>query len=112
MSTIQVPIAHIELRVNREGQPRAYVCGTRIRVQDIVSDHERHGLSPEEIAREYPHLSLAQVHAALAYYYDHREEVRHQMKVDEDFVRRAESAQPRSDRKLAENDADGDSVSS
>ena len=33
------------------------------------------GMSPEEIALEYPHLSLAQVHAALAYYHANREEI-------------------------------------
>ena len=33
------------------------------------------GLTPEEIAREYPHINLAQVHAALAYYHANREEI-------------------------------------
>jgi len=65
---------------------RARIAGTRIRVQDIVSDHEVHGLSPEEIAREYPQITLAQVHAALAYYYDHRDEIRAQMRADEEAV--------------------------
>ncbi|MEX0713774.1 MAG: DUF433 domain-containing protein [Pirellulales bacterium] len=66
------------------GRPR--IAGTRIRVQDIVADHDHHGLSPEEIAREYPHITLAQVYAALAYYFDHRDEIRQQMKADEDFA--------------------------
>jgi uncharacterized protein (DUF433 family) len=65
---------------------RPHLVGTRIRVQDIVADHEYHGLSAEEIAREYPHLSLAQVHAALSYYFDHRNEIRQQMKADEELV--------------------------
>ena len=85
-----VVFTHVEILPNRDGQPRAYVAGTRLRVQDIVSDHERHGLSPEEIAREHPHITLAQVHSALAYYYDHRDEVRTQMKADEEYARRAE----------------------
>jgi uncharacterized protein (DUF433 family) len=101
---------HIELRSNRDGDSRAYVAGTRLRVQDIVSDHERHGLSPEEIAREYPHISLAQVHAALAYYYDHRDEVRAQMKSDEDYARRAEEEQNRG--RSTSSGSDGDSISS
>jgi uncharacterized protein (DUF433 family) len=33
------------------------------------------GLTPEEIVEKFPHLSLAQVHDALAYYYDNRSEV-------------------------------------
>lgn len=69
MNTQSVSISHIELRPNRDGQLRAYIVGTRVRVQDIVSDYERHGLSPEQIAREHPHLSLAQIHAALAFYW-------------------------------------------
>jgi uncharacterized protein (DUF433 family) len=93
MSNQSVTTAHIELRPNRDGEPRAFISGSRIRVQDIVSDHERHGLTPEQVAREYPHITLAQVHAALAYFYDHREEILQQMKVDEDFASRMEAEQ-------------------
>jgi uncharacterized protein (DUF433 family) len=71
---------------------RPHIAGTRIRIQDIVADHEYHGLSAEEIAREYPHLSLAQVYAALAYYFDHRDEIRRQMKADEDLVEAVQQA--------------------
>ena len=42
-------------------------------------------MSVEEIARDY-NLSLADVHAALAYYYDHQEEIDQQRKEDEEFV--------------------------
>jgi uncharacterized protein (DUF433 family) len=96
MSMQSVTTSHVELRPNRDGEQRAYIAGTRVRVQDIVSDHERHGLSVEEIARNYPHLTLAQVHAALAYYFDHRDEVLLQMKADEDFARRVEAEQQKS----------------
>jgi uncharacterized protein (DUF433 family) len=64
-----------------------------VRVQDIVSDHERHGLSSEQIAGEYPHITLAQIHAALAYYYDHRDEILQQMKADEQLATRIETQQ-------------------
>ena len=50
----------------RNGQPR--IAGTGITVRRIVGWHKL-GLSTEEIATEVGHLSLAQVHAALAYYY-------------------------------------------
>ncbi len=107
-----VVFTHVEILPNRDGQPRAYVAGTRLRVQDIVSDHERHGLSPEEIAREYPHITLAQVHSALAYYYDHRDEVRKQMKSDEEYARRAEENQNRGGAASAGRDAHDDSIPS
>jgi uncharacterized protein (DUF433 family) len=65
----------IEIRDNRSGQPRAYVLGTRVRVLDVYALSELQGLSPDDIAAAMPHLSLGQVHSALGYYFDHREEV-------------------------------------
>ena len=47
----------------------------RIRIAQIVADHLGYGWSAEEIVRQYPHLTPAEVHAALAYYFDHREEI-------------------------------------
>lgn len=66
------------------GKPR--IAGTRIRVQDMVVWHEAWGLSPEEIVTDFPQLTLAQIHAALAYYYDHREEIRQHMRDAEETV--------------------------
>lgn len=66
------------------GKPR--IAGTRIRVQDIVAWHEVHGRSPDEIVSGYPHISLADVYAALSYYHAHREDIARQMKDDEEFV--------------------------
>lgn len=54
------------------GKPR--IAGHRITVQDIAIWHERLGRAVDEIAAEY-NLTLADVHAALAYYFDHREEI-------------------------------------
>jgi len=81
-----ISINHIEKRTTSTGGQRAFIVGTRVRVQDIVADHERHGMSPEQIARDYPHVSQAQVHAALAYYFDHRDEIQRQMLEDERYV--------------------------
>ena len=55
------------------GKPR--IAGTRIRVQDIYIWHELHGQSADEIVDAYPHLTLADVYAALTYYHDHREAI-------------------------------------
>ena len=52
----------------------ACVTGTRITVRHIAIE-TRLGLSPAQIREQYPHLSLAQIHAALAYYYDHQTEI-------------------------------------
>ena len=50
---------------------KARIAGTRIRVQDIVFWTEE-GRSPDEIVAAFPHLTLADVYAALAYYHDNR----------------------------------------
>ena len=54
------------------GRPR--IAGRRITVANIAIWHERLGKSPDDIATEYD-LTLADVHAALAYYFDHRAEI-------------------------------------
>ena len=77
---------YIEIRKNRDGQARAYIAGTRVRVQDIYVDSQIAGKSVDEIVAGLPHLTLAQVHAALAYYFDHREEILDEVRQDEHFV--------------------------
>jgi uncharacterized protein (DUF433 family) len=54
---------------------RGVLCidGTRHRVIDIVADHVAHGYSAAQIVEQYPDLTLAQVHAAFTYYYDHED---------------------------------------
>lgn len=47
----------------------------RVRVAALVADHLGNGWSTEEILRQYPHLTAAEVHAALGYYFDHRDEI-------------------------------------
>ena len=54
------------------GKPR--IAGHRISVQDIAIWHEKMGQTAGQIADDY-HLSIADVYAALAYYYDHRAEI-------------------------------------
>lgn len=75
---------HIEVTAEtRGGKPR--ISGSRITVADIVIMHFRLNQSLEEIAGVYD-LSLASVHAALTYYYDHREEIDNGIEEDEVFV--------------------------
>ena len=47
----------------------------RTRVALIVMDYLARGLGPEDIVRHYPYLTLAEVHAAMAYYHDHQDEI-------------------------------------
>lgn len=55
------------------GKPR--IAGTRIKVEQVVLWHERQGITPAQIVSTWPHLTLADIHAALAYYHDHRDEI-------------------------------------
>ncbi|MGC1274633.1 MAG: DUF433 domain-containing protein [Planctomycetaceae bacterium] len=74
------------------GRPR--IAGHRIRVQDVVVLHEHLGRTPDEIAVSYPGVSLADIYAALAYYFDHRDEIRRQMAEDDAFVEEQKSKTP------------------
>lgn len=56
-------------------QGRPVIEGTRTKVLQVVLDHYTHGWSPEEMQWQHSYLSLAQIHAAFAYYYDHQEEL-------------------------------------
>ena len=69
MSTITT--GHI--RVDDAGV--AWIEGTRVKVIELAVDKLAHGWSPEEMHFQHPQLSLAQIHAALAYYYDHQTEL-------------------------------------
>lgn len=50
---------------------RPVVRGTDIKVSQIASEHEHHGMSADEIVEAHPHLTLSDVHSALSYYFDH-----------------------------------------
>jgi uncharacterized protein (DUF433 family) len=84
--------SYIKLDENRV----AWIADTQVKVIEIAVDKLAHGSSPEEIHFQYPHLSMAQIHSALAYYYDHQEELdgeilRRLREVDELAARNADS---------------------
>lgn len=76
---------HIEIARGVAGG-KARIAGRRITVQDIVIWHEWVGRSTEEIAADHG-LTLGDVHAALAYYYDHQEAVDKAIRDGEAFVK-------------------------
>jgi uncharacterized protein (DUF433 family) len=73
---------------------KACIAGHRIRVMDIVVLHEKRGMTPEQIAAQYPSITLADVYAALAYYFDNREEIEADFRKDEEWARFAEANYP------------------
>ncbi|MGI8468673.1 MAG: DUF433 domain-containing protein [Pyrinomonadaceae bacterium] len=75
---ITVVESYIEIDENRV----AWIADTRVKIIEIALDKLARGSSPEELHFQYPHLSMAQIHHALTYYYDHREEL------DDEILRR------------------------
>jgi Protein of unknown function (DUF433) len=61
--------------VKENGQPARLESHPRVRVAMIVMDYLAYGWSPDEIRRQHPHLTLAEVHSAMGYYYDHQGEI-------------------------------------
>lgn len=61
--------------VKAPGEPARLERHPRTRVSMIVADYVWRGWSAEEIVRQYSYLTLAEVHAALAWYFDHPEDV-------------------------------------
>jgi uncharacterized protein (DUF433 family) len=64
-------VPHIRL----DDQGRPWVDDTNVKVIEVVLDHLAYGWNAETIQENHPHLSLAQVYAALAWYYDHQIEM-------------------------------------
>jgi uncharacterized protein (DUF433 family) len=61
------------IRLDERGRP--WVDDTNVKVIEVVLDHLAYGWNAETIQENHPHLSLAQVYAALAWYYDHQIEL-------------------------------------
>ena len=81
--------SHIE---KHAGEPARLSRFSRIRVSQIVMDYLAHGWSPEEMCRHYPHLTPAEAHAAMAYYYDHQEEVETEIQEEQAKIQSDRSA--------------------
>jgi uncharacterized protein (DUF433 family) len=80
----QVLDRHIEITPGiAGGKPR--IVGHRVTVQTIVIWHEHLGKTADEICAEYD-LALADVYAALAYYFDHRDEIDQNIEESQAFV--------------------------
>ena len=89
-------------QIEIDDQGVAWIAGANTKVIEVVLDKLAYGWSPEEMHFQHAHLSLAQIHAALSYYYEHQEQL------DSDIARRrkevekmaAESAESPLRRKL------------
>jgi len=82
--TVKTLNKHIEMTPEiANGKPR--IAGRRVTVQNVAIWHEWLGQSADEIAADH-NLSLADVYAALTYYYDHKTEIDQSIRDDEAFI--------------------------
>src|SRR5436853_6849978 len=88
LMTIEVSYPHIE---KLESSPARLRRLPRIRVAQIVIDYLNHGWSADEICIHYPHLKLAEVHSAMAYYFDRQSEIDGEIEEEQRLI--AESRQ-------------------
>ena len=68
------------------GQPR--IAGTRLKVQHIALEYEYRGWTPGQICDAHPEIGLAEVHATISYYYDHKNEIDQTIQEDKEFADR------------------------
>ena len=92
---------------------RPCIAGHRIRVQDIYVWHELQGQSADEIVNRFPQITLADVYAALAYFWDNREAILNEMAEEERFIEEMKQKFPSTlQEKLKGLRGDGDSLPS
>ena len=68
-------VAVLNSLIELDAQGIPWITGANTKVVEVALDKIAYGWSPEEMHRQHPHLSMAQIHAALSYYYDHQAEV-------------------------------------
>ena len=98
--------AVVESHIHFDDKGVAWVDDTNTKVIEIVLDQLAYGWSPEEIHFQHPHLSLAQIHAALSYYHDHRTEL------DAAIQRQLDAAEALQREQAFDNEADKPSAAS
>jgi|SRR5205085_289041 len=85
---------------------KACIAGTRIRVMDIAIWYEHQGMTPDEIVDQFPTITLSDVHTALAYYYDHIEEIREDIRRNDEVAEQFRSQYPSKVKEKRRGDAD------
>src|SRR5258707_5827337 len=80
--------------VKENGAAACLASHPRTRVAMIVMDYLARGLGPEDMVRHYPYLTLAEVHSAMAYYYDHQQEIDAEIQAELDQLDREAKSKP------------------
>jgi uncharacterized protein (DUF433 family) len=75
----------VSLKSHCGGSP--IIPGTKFPVRSVVSYVVKQGMTPEELVKEFSHLTLAQVYDALSYYYENRVEIDKELSLTEQQVK-------------------------
>lgn len=76
---------HKYVQMDERGVP--LIAGTTMKIVELIVSIQSYGWTPEQTQASYPHLSMAQIHSALAYYWDHKQTL------DADIERRYQYAE-------------------
>jgi uncharacterized protein (DUF433 family) len=87
-----VAVLNSLIELDADGRP--WITGANTKVVEVVLDKMAYGWSPEEMHHQHPHLSMAQIHAALAYYYEHQDELDADMERQTRYVEELRAQQP------------------
>jgi uncharacterized protein (DUF433 family) len=82
--------------VKQAGESARLEKHPRLRVSMIVTHYLAHGRSPEEICLHLPHLTLGEVYSAMAYYFDHQQEIDDEIQAELDQLDEEARTKPRS----------------
>ncbi len=82
MAVAETAYKHITL----DEQGTARIAGTRIKVILLVEAQQANGWNAEQLQEQYPFLTMGQIHSALAYYWDHKEEIDRDIEEELEFV--------------------------
>lgn len=75
----------VSLKTHCGGSP--VIAGTKFPVRSVVFYILRHGMTPEELIKEFSHLTLPQIYDALSYYYEHKEDIDKELSMTESDLR-------------------------
>lgn len=87
-----VAVLNSLIEIDNEGVP--WISGANTKVCEVVLDKIAYGWSAEEMHYQHPHLSMAQIHAALSYYYEHQAEVDADIERRDRYVEELMAQQP------------------
>lgn len=81
--------------VKNDGAPACLESHPRVQVAMLVMDYRSRGLWPDEMVLHYPYLKIAEVYSAMAYYFDHQQEIDAEIEEEVDQASRDNSSKAR-----------------